>query len=79
MVGVGAGPTDRQTSGPKCSGSESEVGGRRDGRLAAQADGVDDLAGMDALQIRRRGPEVGMAELALNGVEATPSRASSTA
>jgi hypothetical protein len=46
---------------------EARGGGNR--RLPPGSDGVDDLAGIDALQVGRGGPEVGVAELALDDVD----------
>jgi hypothetical protein len=50
---------------PGCGGRRSallerESGGGRDGRRSSGADGIDDLAGVDALQVSGGRPEVGM-------------------
>ena len=50
-----------------------EPSGGRDRGRPPGANGVDDLAGINALRIRRRGSEVGvLAKLALNDVDRYP-------
>jgi hypothetical protein len=44
----------------------ARTGGGRDHRRAPSVDGVDDLRVVDALQIDRGDPEMGMPELALD-------------
>jgi hypothetical protein len=49
--------------------SESQPGAGRHHRRAARAHGVDDLLGVDSLQVDRGRAEVGVPELALDDVE----------
>ncbi len=52
-----------------CGLSETQAGGRGHHRSPSCADGSDDLLGVDALKVDRCGPEVCMAELALDDVQ----------
>src|SRR3954468_8594113 len=54
---------DRQ---PGASPSEAERSLDRDHRRGGGGDGVEDLGGVDALQVDRRDPEIRVAELALD-------------
>jgi hypothetical protein len=49
--------------------SEVQTSRHRDHRRPPGADGVDDFAEVDALQVGRGGAEVGIAELALDDVD----------
>src|SRR5918995_2160059 len=61
-----AGGEEVAASSPPVAGSVPERAIDRDHRRAAGVDGVDDLGVVDALQIDRGDPEIGVPELALD-------------
>jgi hypothetical protein len=68
LVGLMEGEAKRAARlGGRAAGlSERQSCGRGDGGLASGSDGVDDLGGVDALEVGRGGSEVGVPELALD-------------
>ena len=59
-------PWEQERSG---SGSDAQSGARGDHRRAPVVDCVDDLRGVDAVEIDRRHAEVDVAELALDHLQ----------
>jgi hypothetical protein len=58
--------------GPPSVRLRAQAGARRDHRRSSVVDRVDDLAGVDSLQVDRRDPEMGMPELPLNNRQRDP-------